>query len=266
MADKSDNMPDAVMVTPYWREERGLIERCIASVAAQSVPTEHLLVADGEPAAWIDDMPVRHVVLDRTHGNYGNTPRAIGLMAAIASGYRAIGLLDADNCIDADHVSTCLDAARDFPQADYVIARRRFVDMGGQVMPLRDEPVEEHVDTSCFMFLPGSFWALPTWGLIPDRCAAIADRIFYASLRAKGLIAVCTARTTVSYRVSIADLYVQAGLPVPHGAKPRHDILGIATWLSGLDQAGLDDVQRRCGVRMEAIVPPSHGRNSKTVG
>ena len=68
------------------------------------------------------------------------------------------------------------------------------------------------------------------------------------------------------YRVTVADLYAQAGLPVPHGAKPRHDISGIATWLSGLDQAGLDDVQRRCGVRMEAIVPPSHGRNSKTVG
>jgi hypothetical protein len=36
-----------IVVTPYDKEEKPLLERCIASVRAQAVAAEHLLVADG---------------------------------------------------------------------------------------------------------------------------------------------------------------------------------------------------------------------------
>ena len=254
MVESGAGTPSTLMITPYYRESRVLIERCIASVATQSVPTDHILVADGEPAGWIDAVPVRHIVLDRCHRNYGNTPRALGLMLGVSEGYRAIGLLDADNFIDPDHVASCLTARDRFPEADYIIAYRRFVDIDGNVMPLADEPVENHVDTSCFFFLPGSFAALPVWGLIPDEGAAISDRIFYAALRARGLIGACTGRPTVNYRVTIAELYQQLGLAVPPEAKPRHDVAAIARWLAGLDDAALERIEQRCGVRLRTTL------------
>jgi glycosyltransferase involved in cell wall biosynthesis len=43
------------IVTPYYKEDRALIERCIDCVCAQSIPTEHILVADGHPQSWIND-------------------------------------------------------------------------------------------------------------------------------------------------------------------------------------------------------------------
>jgi hypothetical protein len=43
------------IVTPYYKEDRALIERCIDCVRAQSIPTEHILVADGHPQSWIND-------------------------------------------------------------------------------------------------------------------------------------------------------------------------------------------------------------------
>jgi cellulose synthase/poly-beta-1,6-N-acetylglucosamine synthase-like glycosyltransferase len=42
------------IITPYYKEERRLIERCMASVRKQTVPTDHFLIADGHPQDWID--------------------------------------------------------------------------------------------------------------------------------------------------------------------------------------------------------------------
>ena len=76
-----------VIVTPYYKEERPLLSRCISSVSNQSVRTDHIVVADGHPQSWIDMEPVRHLKLDRSHGDYGNTPRGIGVLLAISEGY-----------------------------------------------------------------------------------------------------------------------------------------------------------------------------------
>ena len=247
--------PRVLIVTPYYREPRATLERCIASVAAQSVPTAHLLVADGHPVDWIGDHAVRHIALDRAHGNFGNTPRAIGLMAGIGEGYDAIGLLDADNWIDHDHVATCLATAQQFPSADYIIAQRRFCRVDGSVMPLADEPVEVHVDTSCFFFLPGSYAALPLWGTMPDGVSPMCDRIFYAAIRARGLVAACTGRTTVNFEVSLTHLYERLGEEPPERAKDGLDVAAIVLWLESLTPRERAIVERRAGVSLD-IAPP----------
>lgn len=70
-------------VTPYYRESREILERCLQSVARQTRPCAHYLVSDGDPQDWIDELPVRHLRLDENHADYGNTPRtAGGLLAA----------------------------------------------------------------------------------------------------------------------------------------------------------------------------------------
>ncbi len=110
-----------LIVTAYYKEDRAVLEHCISSVRAQTEPADHLLVADGHPQDWIDDLPVRHIRLDRAHCDYGNTPRVVGAMLGISEGYGGIGFLDADNWIESDHIATCQEAARLTPEADSLI-------------------------------------------------------------------------------------------------------------------------------------------------
>ena len=130
-----------IVVTPYYTEDRSTLERCIRSVRSQSVATEHLLVADGNAQDWIDHEGVRHLRLDRSHADHGNTPRGIGAVLAAAEGFGAIALLDADNWLDSNHLEVCLNAAASAgSKCDFVIARRRFRRPDGSVLPGQDEP------------------------------------------------------------------------------------------------------------------------------
>src|SRR5262245_30947785 len=173
-----------VIVTPYFKEDKSLIQRCIDSVKGQTVATDHLLVADGHPQSWIDAEEVRHFKLDRAHGDNGNTPRAVGALVAIGEEYDGIGLLDVDNWLDPDHVQACLEAAAACEggtvKCDYVIAQRRFRRPDQTILPCLEE--SGHVDTSCFFFLRGSFNVIPYWGMMPRAVSAICDRVFYAML------------------------------------------------------------------------------------
>ena len=43
--------PRYAFVTPYYKEARDCLERCVASVRRQTVRADHILVADGFPRA-----------------------------------------------------------------------------------------------------------------------------------------------------------------------------------------------------------------------
>jgi cellulose synthase/poly-beta-1,6-N-acetylglucosamine synthase-like glycosyltransferase len=100
------------VITPYYKESRAWLERCLDSVAAQSHPCTHIVVADGHPQDWIDERPVRHLRLDRPHADYGDTPRALGGLMAANEGFDAICFLDADNWYGRHHVLSCLRLAQ----------------------------------------------------------------------------------------------------------------------------------------------------------
>ena len=93
-----------------------------------------------------------------------------GCLLATSEQYDAVALLDADNG-SPDHIERCLEAARSVKggYCDYVIARIRMVRPDGSIMNLPAEPVSRHVDTSCYVFLRGSFHMLPIWGLMPKE-------------------------------------------------------------------------------------------------
>lgn len=237
-----------LVVTPYHREERGVLERCIASVAAQTIPADHLLVADGAPAEWIDGAGVRHLKLDRAHADHGNTPRALGLMLGVAEGYDAIALLDADNWFEPDHVAACRAAAEADPGCDYVVARRRFMAIDGSEMAVAEEA--GHVDTSCFFFRPGSYSALPYWGTMPRQLAPVCDRIFLAALNVRKLRAARCDRVTVNFHVTVRAFYRSIGATPPPGAKAGPDIKAIQRWIDALDDAELAQVEKLAGVRV----------------
>jgi glycosyltransferase involved in cell wall biosynthesis len=210
-----------VFVTPYYKETPKLLKRCLESVRNQSISCDHILVADGFPQKWIDDAGVRHLSLDRAHSDAGNTPRGLGALLAIAEEYDGIGLLDADNWLEKNHLEVCLDAANKvdggIAYCDFVIAQRYLRRFDETIMPI-DEGAD-HVDTSCFFFLPGSYSFLPQWSLMPRRVSAACDRFFYAFIRQKNLRVATTSIKTVNFHNQYVYPYLTLGETPPPGAK-----------------------------------------------
>jgi hypothetical protein len=45
------------VVTPYFKEDRAMLKRCMDSVRRQTAKVDHMLVADGFPQDWISTEP-----------------------------------------------------------------------------------------------------------------------------------------------------------------------------------------------------------------
>jgi hypothetical protein len=235
------------IITPYHKENRWLLERCIASVRNQSIAADHFLVADGFPQAWIDEAGVRHVKLDRPHGDFGNTPRGVGALIAIGEEYDGIGLLDADNWLEPEHIAACLAAARTTPlPCDYVIARRNFRRPDETIMPIPEEP--GHVDTNCFFFLRGSFSVIPHWATMPKNLSSFCDRYFYYMMRRQPFTAATVSRPTVNYHCLWEWMYRTLGETPPTDAKMSLDVEKPGRWLRSLSRRELEIAGRLVGI------------------
>ena len=254
------------IITPYYQEDRSLIERCIDSVRAQSVAAEHIVVADGHPQAWIDGAAVRHLKLDRSHGDFGNTPRAIGALLAISEGYSGIGFLDADNWLESDHIEACLAVAQTTAApCDYVVAQRIFRRPDATVMPVPEEP--NHVDTNCYFFLRGAFCAIPHWAMMPKELAPLGDRYFSAMMRSRPFSHARMSRPTVNYLCVWEQLYLALGETPPPEAKPNISATRVERWLGSLDRRELEITGRLTGVSFLAALasrdPPASTNTSR---
>jgi glycosyltransferase involved in cell wall biosynthesis len=223
------------IVTPYYKEDRKTLERCLQSVRKQSIHVDHIVVADGFPQSWIDDEPVRHIRLDTAHANFGNTPRGLGALLAVSEGYEGIGLLDADNWLAPDHVANCVEiASRQTEQCDFIIARRHLMTPDKILLDLVDEPSPSLVDTNCYFFLPGSYPVLHHWVTMPKPLTPINDRMFLAAAAAYKLRSAQIDRRTVFYETLWSANYEAAGLAVPPNAKPDVDMMPAQIWLDSL--------------------------------
>jgi len=237
----------SAIVTPYHKEKREVLERCVKSVWDQTVAADHFMVSDGFPQEWLDHANVRHIRLGKAHNDAGNTPRALGALLAVSEGYDAIGLLDADNWLDSGHVEECYRAADSTPEtpADLVIARRRILLPDGRLTKLSEQA--NHVDTSCFWFLPGSFHLLHYWGIMPRRMAPFCDRIFYRMIKEKSLTISRAKEITVNFTCRYEVGYRSLGIKPPPGAKPGINTGEVFYWISRLDQRQQELICRRCG-------------------
>jgi glycosyltransferase involved in cell wall biosynthesis len=241
------------VVTPYYREPRPWLERCIASVRNQTYPrVQHLLVADGHAQPWLDAEPVRHLRLDRSHGDYGNTPRAVGALLAASEGFDAIAFLDADNWLHPEHVASCVDVARG-QTADFVVSLRFLARDDGSVLPVGvgEDIAGRHVDTNCMFFCRGAFHALARWALMPRPLASIGDRVLLASLRAEGLGEARTGRKTVYYLCTWAPFFRAIGENPPPYAKEPIDADSAWRWVENLDPHDARVASRLIGIDLK---------------
>jgi hypothetical protein len=245
-----------VIVTPYYQESRDLLERCMRSVKAQTVPTDHILVADGHAQSWIDGETVTHLKLPRAHADWGNTPRGVGALLAIGQRYDAIGLLDADNWLEPDHVAECLHSAAQVPggiaECDYVIAKRTFRRLDDTVLPVSDEP--NHMDTNCFFFLPGSYSVVPRWTTMPAEMSPYCDRAFQWMIEELPLTLARTEKPTVNYRCTWESVYRIVGEEPPPGAKPSIDVNALMVpWVAKMTPRDKVIASRLSGVNITAM-------------
>jgi Glycosyl transferase family 41/Galactosyltransferase/Glycosyl transferase family 2 len=225
------------VITPYFKEPRRMIERAIASVRAQAgldadVTIDHIVVAEGHPQDWIDGAGVRHLRLDRAHGDYGNTPRAIAGLMAVAEGTDAICFLDADNWFDPQHLARCFAAAKAADAVDFVVARRRLMRDDGTELPVtssEDDPAS-HIDTNCYFLLPGAFHTLARWALMPRELAIVGDRIVRMSIHAEGLRYAVLDGISVNYLCTWRSFFEAAGETPPDYAKPDMDTQPVLDW------------------------------------
>jgi hypothetical protein len=244
-----------IFITPYYKESRECLERCIVSVKYQTTPADHMLIADGFPQDWIDQTNVRHLRLDRAHRDYGNTPRGLGGLMAVAEGYDAIGFLDADCWLEADHLEHCLEKAErvGFERCGFVAASRSLRRLDGSVIDVPDEPLATHVDTNCLLLLAPSFDAVPVWILVPREVSVVCDRVFYLALRARTLIAAFSTTKTVNYIYTFAPLYRSLGEPPPEPIKENPDHAAILAWIDMLPPHKLETINRRLGADLRAL-------------
>ena len=84
-------------------------------------------------------------------------------------------------------------------------------------------PVQTHVDTSCFFLLPGSYHCIPHFALTPIELSPICDQVFYSALKAKNLEPQVVGHKTVNYHCLWDFTYEAVGEKPPPHAKPAVD-------------------------------------------
>jgi hypothetical protein len=178
------------------------------------------MVADGRPNPDVNGWAVEHIVLPRSHKDYGNTPRSLGSISALNLGYDAVAFLDADNWFAPDHVESLVAACRN-TGAPVSISERVIVVGSGQELPedLTEGSAAAHIDTSTLLVTAGAAFLLPVWAMMDRSLTVVGDRVFAGVMQIKRVPIARTGRRTLFYHSDWASDYEALGLPVPAGAK-----------------------------------------------
>jgi hypothetical protein len=219
------------IVTPYCRESDDVWQACIDSVCAQTRPCQHVLVADGLPRPC--PAGAAAITLPASHGDNGNTARAVGSIYAVADGFDAIAYLDADNWYAPSHVAAMVELAST-TGAEVCIAARTIHRRDGSLM-FRDHLDSDGIhraDTSCLFLTRRAFSLVSLWATMPRELSPICDRVFWGAICAAGLRCSAHDVPTVAFRTQYAVHYEAIGERAPAGSKTREDSTGPALeWL-----------------------------------
>jgi glycosyltransferase involved in cell wall biosynthesis len=218
-------MLKVAVVTPYYQERQDWLLHCHESVANQSYPCTHIMVADGFPNDMVARLGVLHIVLPRRHRDYGDTPRAIASLSAISLGFDAIAYLDADNWYYPDHIASLVDL-HEKTRAAVCSSARHFHRTDGSLVGLcLNCDGESFVDTSCLFLTQPAFSIVPLWTLMPNYAHAIDDRVMWYYIKQSGLSRAHTGQPTLAYRMSNYGFYHSFGEePPPDVTKDGSDV------------------------------------------
>jgi glycosyltransferase involved in cell wall biosynthesis len=160
------------IITPTWGRHDLLRERCMVSVAAQTIPVEHVIVSDGpdpQLRQMLAGQPVTYAEVDVHHDNPNTCSWALNLGIGIASG-EYVGECDDDNALRPEHAAVLAAALDANPEADFAYAQILRHGIGDVVGS--DPPFHGAIDGNAIVYrrqTPAKFgWWWPTTGSSPD--------------------------------------------------------------------------------------------------
>jgi hypothetical protein len=211
------------VISPYYRETLPVLSTCHRSVRDQSVPCTHVMVADGLPSAEVQSWPVEHLILPRSHNDFGSTPRVVGSFHAVGLGFDGVAFLDADNWYRPNHLQNLLDVhAR--TGAPFITSSRVLCRIDGSVLTTSNAfESDNFADTSCMLIMRPAFGVLANWVLMPQYAQPISDRVFLHLARQSGTKIAHSPEPTVHYRCVRSDIYEMLRETPPPGARPPAD-------------------------------------------
>lgn len=240
------------VVTPYLQEPIEWLRECHESVARQSVPCTHVMVADGHPRPEIDGWRATHVKLPGGARDYGGTPRAIGGLFAQGQRAEAVAYLDADNWYGEHHIEKMIESIR-LSGADLAVGTMRVYTADKGFSEPHDDSIhsEFFADTNRLFLTRAVFNCLDVWARIPPRLSVIHDRLFWMILISHARKYCMVDQETVAYRIRSPDFYLQRDIPLPETPKTNKDqILQAYAFWNGLDQEQRDAFFLRMGGHM----------------
>jgi len=202
------------VVTPYYKESKKTLWRCIRSVAEQTYEEViHVLVADGYPQDWINDTTLHHIALPNV-GNYGDTPRGIGAAYAAGLGVDAVLFLDADCWIPHTHVENLVSVA--LSGAGIVTCPRNVWLDGEEVGICAESNGISFNDTNCYLITKPYFPVISAWMFKNQKDCIVGDRVFWNAVQRSGAV-ILRAWSAVNYDSDYAHHYQMFGkTPPPH--------------------------------------------------
>lgn len=214
---------NVAVITPYCREPDAKLLRCMASVAAQTHPATHFMVADGSPRECVAAAAgVRHVVLPQAHGDNGNTPRGIGALSALNAGFDAFAFLDADNWLAPDHVASLVEAVQKTGAAVAFSDRKIVLPDGTPVeKPDDGDRLRTYADTSTFFITADAAFLLPYWVTMDQPTSPCCDRVMFGLVRGFNVAHAFTEKPTLFFESNYSHHYELAGRVPP---ADTHDI------------------------------------------
>ncbi len=207
------------VITPIHSARQEWLETCLASVQAQTHPCTHIVVTDGIAKPPLPDFAGQYIALERTHADFGDTPRAIGSMSAISQGFDAIAYLDDDNWYHPQHIETLV-ALHRRTGADVCSSARFHHSLDGHLLFRCTESGVGFVDTSCYFLARSAFALCAQWALMPTRFHPICDRYIFHAAHYLSLRHAQSEFASLHYRNHLIGCYLSAGLKPP--AEARH--------------------------------------------
>lgn len=205
------------VITPFHSEPLEWLFQCHNSVLQQSHPCDHIMV--GDASKRVPPSTAIHVPLPKNVANYGDTPRAVGVVYAAGLGYDAICFLDGDNWLDTHHVADIVKKHVETAAA-VVTSERLLVRLDGSIMArCAASDGNQFSDTNCLAVFRSAFPNMVTWGFIHPDLHPIGDQVVWKHILDSGLSRAHTGKASVFYRASSSGYYRDLSEPVPNEVK-----------------------------------------------
>jgi len=205
------------VVTPYYKEPSDILLRCIRSVRNQTHKNvKHFVVSDGYPQ---NIRKVEHIKIPPS-ADSGNTPRGVGVLVALAQGYDAIALLDADCWFSPNHIKNMVDTMVREDAPVVTCPRQLWNPDTGLCFATDVESDGNHWnDTNCFLIRRDAAHLFAGWMFGDKKDAYMQDRVFWQRVKESGLKIARNHLPTAHYWTTIAAHYLQHNEPMCKGAK-----------------------------------------------